>query len=352
MATAATPSSLCQGSECLVLGIESTAHTFGVGIARWGSKGPELLRDSRRSYVPKSGGILPREVSQFFSQVAAKVIEEALSLNSISARELDAIAVALGPGMGPQLRIGATVARALAASLNKPLVPVNHALAHIEVARLTTDLRDPVVLYVSGGNTMVTTYVDGRYRVFGETLDMALGNLLDTFAREAHLGPPYVINGVHVVDKCAEGGQMIEGIPYVVKGQDVSFSGILTAALRLLRRGARLNDVCYTLREIAFSAVTEVTERCMAHTGKKQVVLTGGVAANDLLNRKLDMMARSQGGVYAPVPKWYSGDNGAMIALTGLLALMSNITVEPERAYINQMWRLDEVDVPWYGKLL
>ena len=354
MATAATRSSSCSPSEgdCLVLGIESTAHTFGAGVARWTKQGPVLLRDARRTYVPKVGGILPREVAQFFSQVAADVVSEALSLNSLSVRDLDAIAVALGPGMGPQLRVGATVARAISARFGLPLVPVNHALAHIEVARLTTGLRDPVVLYVSGGNTMVTTFVEGRYRVFGETLDIALGNLLDTFAREAGLGPPYVVGGRHVVDICAEGGSFVEGIPYVVKGQDVSFSGILTAALRLLRRGARKEDVCYTLREVAFSSVVEVTERCMAHTGRSQVILTGGVAANDLLNWKLETMARSRGGVYAAVPKEYAGDNGAMIALTGLLAFMSGVSVEPERAYINQRWRLDEVDVPWYGRLL
>ncbi|ADL18997.1 Putative O-sialoglycoprotein endopeptidase [Acidilobus saccharovorans 345-15] len=351
MATAATRSS-SSNSEVIVLGIESTAHTFGVGASRWTSAGPELLKDARRNYVPKQGGILPREVAQFFSQVAAEVVEEALSVNSLTPRDLDAIAVALGPGMGPQLRVGATVARAMAAALKVPLVPVNHAVAHLEVARYTTGLRDPVILYVSGGNTAVTTFVEGRYRVFGETLDMALGNLLDTFAREVKLGPPYVVNGNHVVDACAEGGEFIGWFPYVVKGQDVSYSGLLTAALRALRRGAKLKDVCYTLREVAFSAAVEVTERCLAHTGKRDVVLTGGVAANRVLNSKLDSMARLHGGTYRGVPAYYSGDNGAMISLAGLLAHLSGVHVEPERAFINQRWRLDEVEVPWYGKLL
>ncbi|MGC9071848.1 MAG: KEOPS complex N(6)-L-threonylcarbamoyladenine synthase Kae1 [Acidilobus sp.] len=350
MGTAATRST--SYTDVVVLGIESTAHTFGVGVARWTSSGPQLLRDARRTYVPKEGGILPREVAQFFSEVAADVIAEALSANNLGIKDFDAVAVALGPGMGPQLRVGATVARAIAGRYGKPLVPVNHAVAHLEVGRYATGLRDPVILYVSGGNTAVTTFVEGRYRVFGETLDIALGNLLDTFAREAGLGPPYVKEGRHVVDVCAEGGQMVDWVPYVVKGQDVSFSGILTAALRLLRSGARQSDVCYTLREVAFSSVVEVTERCLAHTGKRDVVLTGGVAANTLLASKLEAMTLLHGGSFRQVPAQYSGDNGAMVALTGLLAFMSGVRVEPERAYINQRWRLDEVEVPWYGRFL
>ena len=190
MGTAATPSTSSSEGEVIVLGIESTAHTFGVGLARRDRSGIHLLRDSRRTYVPSKGGIVPREVAQFFSEVAAEVIEEALSINDVSVREVGAVAVALGPGMGPQLRVGATVARAIASRFNVPLVPVNHAVAHLEVGRYTTGLLDPVILYVSGGNTAVTTFVEGRYRVFGETLDIALGNLLDTFAREVGLGPP------------------------------------------------------------------------------------------------------------------------------------------------------------------
>ncbi len=330
----------------IVLGIESTAHTFGVGVVS--DEEPYILADVRRKYVPRTGGILPREVAAFFSQVAGEAVAEALSEAGVAPSEIDGVAVALGPGMGPALRVGATVARALAVAWSKPLVPVNHAVAHIEVARFTAKLKDPVILYVAGGNTMVVTYLDGRYRVFGETLDIALGNLLDTFAREAGIAPPYVVEGGHVVDKCAEGGEFLDGFPYIVKGQDVSFSGLLTAALRALRRGARLSDVCFTLREIAYSSVVEVTERCLAHTGKGEVTVTGGVASNEPLRRKMDAMASLHDAIYRPVDKRYAVDNGVMIALTGLAALRSGITVEPRRAFIRQRWRIDEVDVPWY----
>ncbi len=352
MVNAATRSSSANNEPVIVLGIESTAHTFAVGIVS--SEPPYILADSRRQYVPKEGGILPREVASFFSQVAGEVVREALHQAGISAGDLSAIAVALGPGMGPALRVGATVARALAHYFHKPLVSVNHAVAHVEIARFLTGLLDPVVLYVSGGNTTVLSFRAGRYRVFGETLDISLGNMLDTFARETGLGPPYVVGGEHVIDRCSRGGEFISGFPYVVKGQDVSYSGLLTAALRAYRKGLEpLKNVCYTLREIGFSSVVEVTERCLAHVGKRQVVLTGGVAANDELNRKLEIMAQVHGARFKRIPKKYAGDNGVMIALTGLLSYMSSYNIiEPHRAFIRQRWRVDRVNIPWYPKTL
>ena len=334
----------------LVLGIECTAHTFGVSIVS--DEEPFILSDVRRVYRPKEGGIVPREVAAFFSEVAGEAVKEALNEAGVKIEDVDAIAVSLGPGMGPALRVGATVARALASYYSKPLVPVNHALAHVEIARFITGLLDPLVVYVAGGNTTIISYVDGRYRVFGETEDIALGNLLDTFAREAGIAPPYVVKGKHAVDLCAEGGDFIEEFPYIVKGQDVTYSGLLTAALRALKQGYRLNDVCYTLREIAFSMIVEVAERGLAHTGKEELVLTGGVAANDLLDEKLRTMATARGIKYSRVPPKYAGDNGVMIALTGLLAFKSGITIDISKSIVRQRWRIDEVDVPWYPSTL
>jgi len=334
----------------VVLGIESTAHTFGVGIVS--SNSFKILADVRKTYKPKEGGILPREVASFFSSVAGSALREAFQDSGLKIEDIDGIAVALGPGMGPALRVGATVARTLSIRYKKPLIPVNHAVAHIEIARTLTELRDPLVLYVSGGNTTVTTFVEGRYRVFGETQDIALGNLLDTFAREVGIAPPYVVEGKHTIDLCAEGGEFLEEkIPYRVKGQDVSFSGILTAAIRLVKKGFKLRDVCFTLREIAFSAVIEVTERGLAHTEKKSFTIAGGVAASDVLREKASLMAKEHNVLFRPVPKKFAGDNGVMIALTGLLALSEGITIDIEKSFVRQRWRLDEVDVPWYPKI-
>ena len=334
--------------DILVLGIESTAHTFGVGIAS--TRKPHILSNIYSTYTPEKGGIHPREASRHHVREAPRVVREALSAAGVTIRDITAVAVALGPGLGPCLRVGASIARAIAAYYNKPLIPVNHAVAHIEIGRLITSARDPVILYLSGGNTLVSAYNKGRYRVFGETLDIALGNLFDTFAREVGLAPPYVVSGRHQVDICAEQGRLIEDeIPYIVKGQDLSFSGLLTASLRLLeKRRYKLSDICYTLRETAYSMVLEVTERCLAHTGKKEVLVVGGVAASPYLREKIEMMAKTWQAKSLIVPPEYARDNGAMIAWTGLLAYMHNITIKPEEAVIRQRWRLDEVDIPWY----
>ncbi len=327
--------------EFVVLGIESTAHTFGVGVA---TSSGRILGESRDVYKPPPGeGIKPSEAAEHHSSVAGRVLREALGEAGVTLEEVDGVAVALGPGMGPCLRVGATVARFLAVKYGKPLVPVNHAVAHVEIARLTTGLEDPVVVYVSGGNTMVTTFVGGRYRVFGETLDISLGNCLDTFAREAGLGFP----GVPRVEEAARRGRRLLDFPYLVKGQDMSYSGLLTHALRALREGERLEDVCLTLVEYSYSMLVEVAERAMAHTGKSELTLTGGVARSPVLSEKLRVMAEDRGAAYRPVEPRYAGDNGAMIAYTGALALSRGVTIPVDESWIRPLWRIDKVDIPW-----
>lgn len=325
--------------EPLVLGIESTAHTLGVGIAT-----PRRILVSVDSvYQPKAGGIHPREAAEHHSRNAGRVLAEALREAGLRITDVDAIAVALGPGMGPCLRVGATLARYLAARFSKPLVPVNHAVAHVEVARLSTGFKDPLVVYIAGGNTLITTFVEGRYRIFGETLDIPLGNCLDTFAREAGLGFP----GTPRVEELAAKGERLLELPYVVKGQDLQFSGLLTKALRLLKEGARLEDVCYSIVETAYSMLVEVAERALALTGKSEVTLTGGVARSRILCEKLAKMSEMHGAVFKPVEPRYAGDNGGMIAYTGALAYSSGVTIEIGESRVRPMWRLDQVEIPW-----
>lgn len=323
----------------LVLGIESTAHTFGVGVAT-----PRcILASVDLSYAPRDSGIHPREAAEHHSRVAGRAVREALSRAGVRIEDVDAVAVALGPGMGPCLRVGATVARYLAARYSKPLVPVNHAVAHIEVARYSTGFEDPLVVYIAGGNTIITTFVEGRYRVFGETLDIPLGNCLDTFAREVGLGFP----GTPRVEELALKGSRLLDLPYTVKGQDLQFSGLLTKALRLVEEGERLEDVCYSLVETAYSMLVEVAERALALTRKREVTLTGGVARSKLLCRKLEEMARVHEAAFKPVDPEYAGDNGAMITYTGALAYAAGVTIRIEESRIKPLWRLDQAEIPW-----
>ena len=331
-------------TKIICLGIESTAHTFSVGLVR---EDGEILAMKSSVYVPQVGGIHPREAAQHHSKHAPKVIGEALKAAGITIDDVDVIAYSMGPGLGPCLRTGATIARALASYYNKPLVPINHCVAHIEIGRLLTGAEDPLVVYVSGGNTIVSAFSGGKYRVFGETLDIALGNCLDVFAREAGIAPPYIIGDLHVIDYYAQKGKNIIDLPYIVKGQDLSFSGLLTAALKRLRENVDINDLCLSFRETAYNMVVEVAERALAYTGKSELLLTGGVAASPILQSKLSLMASEHKARFYVTPSKYAGDNGVMIAWNGILAFKHGITVNIEHARVKQRWRLDEVEVPW-----
>jgi len=327
------------------LGIESTADDFSVGIATFEG---EILANVISAYVPEAGGIHPREAAQHHSQVAEKVVAEAFEKAEISPKQIGVIAFSQGPGLGPCLRTGATVARAIATYLNVPLVGVNHCVAHIDIGKLATQARDPVTLYVTGGNTIVSAFDAGRYRVFGETLDIAVGNCLDVFAREAGYWQKEGMPFGAIIEKLADKGRRYIPLPYSVKGMDMSFSGLLTAALKLLRQGKhRIEDLCYSLQETVFSMLTEVTERALAHTEKPEVLLTGGVAANKRLQSMLQSIAEEHGARFCVVPKQYALDNGAMIAWTGVLAYKHGLTVPVEKSFVRLKWRLEEVEVPW-----
>ena len=327
------------------LGIESTADDFGVGIAKFSG---EILANAVDGYVPVEGGIHPREAARHHAEVADKVLCQALSNAKIKARDLTCIAFSMGPGLGPCLRTGATVARALASYLQIPLVGVNHSIAHIEIGKLKTGTIDPVTLYVSGGNTIVTAFESQRYRVFGETLDIALGNCLDVFARHAGLKNQKGLPLGAAVEQLALKGENLISLPYVVKGMDLSLSGLLTAATTQLQKGnCDLGDVCYSLQEHAFSMVAEVTERALAHTEKREVLLTGGVAANKRLQAMLETIAKEHDAKFNVVPQRFATDNGAMIAWTGVLAYMHNLVIPVDESYVKLRWRVDRVDAPW-----
>src|SRR4030065_630324 len=320
------------------LGIESSADDFGVGISTFNG---EILANVSSAYIPEEGGIHPREAARHHAEVADKILNEALSEAQVKPRDLAVIAFSQGPGLGPSLRTGATVARVLASFLGIPLVGVNHSLAHIEIGKLKTGARDPVALYVSGGNTIVAGFDCGRYRIFGETLDIALGNCLDVFAREAGLRHRRGLPLGAAVERLAAKGEKLLALPYTVKGMDLSLSGLLTAALTLLRKGeCKLEDLCYSLQENAFSMVTEVTETALAHTEKKEVLLTGGVAANTRLQAMLKAIAEEHDAKFNVVPREFATDNGAMIAWTGVLAYRHGLGSPVEENFVKLRRRM------------
>ncbi|MCH7968375.1 MAG: hypothetical protein IH841_03905 [Thaumarchaeota archaeon] len=171
----------------ICLGIESTAHTFGVGIVN--SEG-KILANVKDSFTTKKGGIIPFKAAQHHIDVCDKIIKKALKNSKLKLEDIDIISFAQGPGIGQCLRIGTFAARILSQKLNIPIVPVNHAIAHLEIGKLMSKAKDPVLLYASGANTQVIGYESGKYRIFGETLDQGVGNFLDAFARYIGLGFP------------------------------------------------------------------------------------------------------------------------------------------------------------------
>jgi N6-L-threonylcarbamoyladenine synthase/N6-L-threonylcarbamoyladenine synthase/protein kinase Bud32 len=325
----------------LALGIEGTAHTVGVGIV---DETCRILANAYDMVKPERGGIHPREAANHHAEVVVPLIREAADIAGIRLSEIDLVAFSQGPGLGPCLRTVATAARALALSLDRPIVGVNHCVAHLEIGRGVTAAKDPVLLYVSGGNTQVIAFARGRYRVFGETLDIGLGNMLDKFARECGLPFP----GGPILEKIARDGKALLPLPYSVKGMDVAFSGMLTAALALRKQGASMADLAFSIQETAFAMLTEVAERAMAHLDNGEVLLGGGVARNARLQEMVGRMATDRGAKMFVPPGDLCIDNGAMIAWTGLQMYRGGVRHTIEDTVVNQRFRTDEVPVTWH----
>lgn len=245
------------------------------------------------------------------------------------------------------------------------------------MGRHITGATNPIVLYVSGGNTQVIAYSAQRYRIFGETLDIAVGNCLDRFARTLRISndpaPGYNI------EQLAKKGKRLVDLPYTVKGMDCSFSGILAAIEALAAEygldgeggkdadddddgnGSRevveidadsnvkptRADLCFSLQETVFAMLVEITERAMAHVGSKDVLIVGGVGCNERLQEMMGTMARDRGGHVFATDERFCIDNGIMIAQAGLLAYKTGFRTPLEESTCTQRFRTDDVLVKW-----
>ncbi len=326
----------------LCLGIESTAHTFACAVVD--EKG-NILSDERAVYrAPEGKGIHPREASRHHIESSHAVLKGALAKAGAEMADIDVVGYSAGPGLGPCLRVGAVAARTVAGYNRKPLVPVNHAIGHIELGTALTGASDPLVLLVSGGHTMILAFLERRWRVFGETLDITIGQLLDQFGRAVGFASPC---GARIEKLAAESSGEYLNLPYVVKGNDVSFSGMLTAAIKLASSKC-VADVCYSLQETSFAMLAEAVERALSFTAKKEMMIVGGVSANQRLSQMLKSACERQGSRFFACPIKYAGDNGAQIAWTAIQDYRkSKKAVKVPDAFVTQSWRLDTVDVAW-----
>ncbi|KAH8297542.1 hypothetical protein KR054_002302 [Drosophila jambulina] len=340
------------------LGIEGSANKIGIGIIKDG----EVLANVRRTYItPPGEGFLPKETAKHHREAILGLVKASLKEAQLKPADLDVICYTKGPGMAPPLLVGAIVARTLSLLWEKPLLGVNHCIGHIEMGRLITGAQNPIVLYVSGGNTQVIAYSNQRYRIFGETIDIAVGNCLDRFARIIKLSndpsPGYNI------EQLAKQSSRYIKLPYVVKGMDVSFSGILSYIEDLAEPGRRQNkrkkqqeaevtdysqaDLCYSLQETIFAMLVEITERAMAHCGSNEVLIVGGVGCNERLQEMMRIMCEERGGKLFATDERYCIDNGLMIAHAGAEMFRSGTRMALEEAFVTQRFRTDEVLVSW-----
>lgn len=327
----------------ITLGIEGTAHTLGVGIVN--SEG-KVLSNVIDMYRPPEGGLHPREAANHHAEVVADVVMRSVKESGRTLNDVDLVSFSMGPGLGPCLRVAATAARSLSHRLDIPIVGVNHCIAHIEIGNVTTGCKDPVLLYASGGNTQIIAYSDKRYRIFGETQDVGIGNMLDKLGRELGLG----FYAGPAIEKLAANGSKLLDLPYSVKGMDMSFSGMMTAALAHHEKGESLEDIAFSVQETAFGMLAEVTERAMAHIGKKEVLLGGGVAQNNRLKDMVRAMAEDRGAAMYCPDRRLCMDNGAMIAWLGHVMYDSGVRMKIEDTVVRQRFRTDEVPITWRAR--
>ncbi|KAG5749003.1 hypothetical protein H9Q70_008343 [Fusarium xylarioides] len=338
-------------SSYIALGCEGSANKLGIGVILHTSTETKILSNLRDTFVsPPGTGFLPKDTAAHHRAHFVRLAREALAEAKITPKDVDCICYTKGPGMGAPLNSVAVAARALSLLWDRPLVGVNHCVGHIEMGRYITGADNPVVLYVSGGNSQVIAYAEQRYRIFGETLDIAVGNCLDRFARTLEISndpaPGYNI------EQLAKKGSKLLDIPYAVKGMDCSFSGILASADALaaqMKAGADFTpeDLCFSLQETVFAMLVEITERAMAHVGSSQVLIVGGVGCNERLQEMMGHMARERGGSVYATDERFCIDNGIMIAHAGLLAYETGFRTSLEESTCTQRFRTDEVFIKW-----
>jgi len=323
-----------------VMGIESSAHTFGVGISDNG----KIIANAKRMYPITDKGMVPSRVSEFHASNAKHVIKEALEASGISLSDIDAISYTKGPGLGPCLRIGQISALTLANKLSVPVYPVNHAVGHVQITSHFSGIKDPIAVYVSGGNSQILGISPKpfkHYHVYGETMDIGIGNMLDNFARAAKLNPAWG----STVAKVSENGSYID-MPYTVKGMDFTFTGLLTFATKALGKSS-VSDVAYSLQETSFSMVAEAAERALLLNRSHGVILCGGVAQSLRLRELLSGMAASHKSRFFAAGNEYNADNGAMIAYVGELMHKHKVHVNKSELTVEQRYRIDDMEIPW-----
>lgn len=347
----------------IVLGIESSCDETGLALFKYqpnqfGQYG-ELLAHALHSQINmhvEYGGVVPELASRDHIQRLIPLLEEIQQQSGLSLSQIDVIAYTKGPGLAGALLVGASIANALAMSLNKPVIGVHHLEGHLLSPLLSkTPPTFPfVALLVSGGHTqLMSVAAMGDYVLLGETLDDAAGEAFDKTAKLLDLAYP----GGPAVAKLAEHGQSGQfKFPRPMLHSDdldFSFSGLKTAVLTEVRKlGNNITDqdranIALAFQEAAVDVLCKKSLRALQKTQTNRLVVAGGVGANRHLREQLNRMAlKNEKEVYYPELHLCT-DNGAMIAFAGAMRLAA----QPEQAKfdyqfdVKPRWHLAEIQI-------
>jgi N6-L-threonylcarbamoyladenine synthase len=334
-----------------VLGIESSCDETGIAIYD-DKRG--LLANTLYSQIETHqhfGGVVPELASRDHVKYLVPLVDEALIQAKMSKSQIDAIAYTAGPGLIGALLVGACFAKSLAFSLGIPALAVHHLEAHLLAARLATpSLNFPfIVLLVSGGHTqLIEAHALGNYQLLGETLDDAVGEAFDKTAKVMGLPYPGGATLAAIADNCTQPSQLnLPPFPRPMTdrpGLDFSFSGLKTHVLTTWNNSKKDDEarsqIAKSFQEAVVATLAIKCKRALEQTGSKQLVVAGGVGANNALRASLTQLLSEVGGqVYFP-PHQFCTDNGAMVAYAGCLHLMAGECDTTNAIEVKARWPL------------
>ncbi|AZR74761.1 tRNA N6-adenosine(37)-threonylcarbamoyltransferase complex transferase subunit TsaD [Anoxybacter fermentans] len=316
--------------DVYILGIETSCDETSAAVVKNGRKILSNVIASQVDWHQKFGGVVPEIASRKHVELINPVIKEAIEKAGIEWSDLDGVAVTYGPGLVGGLLVGISAAKAIAMALDIPLIPVNHLAGHIYANFLTGEKIEPpvVCLTVSGGHTDLLYFNDlSSYQILGRTRDDAAGEAFDKIARVLKLGYP---GGPRIEKIAREGNEFAVDLPRPLADQDdydFSFSGLKTAVLNYINQLKQKNqevpiaDLAASFQRAVIDILITKILKAVEEKRVKNVILSGGVAANgrfrELLKEKLNSMGV---GLYYPPPILCT-DNGAMIASVGYFLL-------------------------------
>ena len=301
----------------LILGIDTSCDDTGVGITRGGAVLANIVA-SQTALATRYGGVMPEAASREHLTVIDEVLQKALDEANVSLSDIDIVAATYGPGLVGALLVGLTYAKALAWSLDKRFVPVHHLEGHIASSLAVDDKADELsppflCLIASGGHTsLFEVRAWGDYSELGKSRDDAAGEAFDKVARLLGLSA----GGAALSALAATGNDAAYGFTVPLRGQegfDFSFSGLKTAVATLLQKEPQAvrEDVAASFEKTVVESLLSVTLRAATATGRSNIVVAGGVAAN---RRLREGFAATSLKTYFP-PLSLATDNGAMVAL-------------------------------------